>query len=537
MKSKSDQKPASLSKRVQTIYREYPRQYWVLVLGTFIDRLGGALLFPFFTLYLTRKFGIGMTQVGFIFGIFAISSVVGSMVGGALTDRMGRKGMLLFGLVMSGLSSLLMGVVDSLSLFFVVILLVGVLSETGGPAQQAMVADLLPEEKRAQGFGILRVVVNLAVTVGPVLGGLLASRSYMLLFASDAATSLITAGIAFVALKESKRPRPEGEPAQSMAQTFKGYGLVLRDYAYLWFLLASLISVIVYMQMNTSLAVFLRDVHGVTEQGFGYILSLNAIMVVLFQFAITRRITRFRPLIVMTVGTLFYAVGFALYGFVSIYPFFLLAMAVITIGEMLVSPVGQAIVARFAPEEMRGRYMAMYGFSWVIPAAIGPLMAGLVMDNLNPNWVWYGAGILGLVAAAAYYSLEVRVGRSKWAAIDERLRILELLEEGKISAEQAHQKLEGVTEGVWARLTPPVEQAERRKLRIRVSDQTSGVMKVDLHLPMGLVNTVLYLGGRLSTDLEKYDPQHIQELIDRSAEQQAPQQLDVDGERLEVSLE
>ena len=100
--------------QAHAIYDEYPRQFWVLIMGSFIDRLGGALLFPFFTLYITRKFGVGMTTVGVIFGVFSISSVVGSMFGGALSDRLGRKGLLLFGLVMSALSSLVMGSVNDL---------------------------------------------------------------------------------------------------------------------------------------------------------------------------------------------------------------------------------------------------------------------------------------------------------------------------------------------------------------------------------------------------------------------------------------
>ncbi|HBA92292.1 MAG TPA: hypothetical protein DCZ08_11305, partial [Anaerolineaceae bacterium] len=158
----------------------------------FIDRLGGALLFPFFSLYLTRKFQIDMTQVGLIFGLFAISSFIGSMVGGALTDRWGRKSILLFGLSMSGLSSVLMGVIDALPIFMVVTLVVGILSDVAGPAYQSLVADLLPEEKRAQGFGILRVVANLAVVIGPLVGGFLAARSYLILFITDATTSVIT---------------------------------------------------------------------------------------------------------------------------------------------------------------------------------------------------------------------------------------------------------------------------------------------------------------------------------------------------------
>ena len=323
-----------------------------------------------------------------------------------------------------------------------------------------------------------------------------------------------------------------------MAQTFRGYLDVVRDSAFLWFMGASILMVLVYMQMNTTLAVFLRDSHGISAQGFGYILSLNAAMVVLFQFAITRRITKFRPLMVMVAGTLLYALGFAMYGImVSWYGMFLLAMAIITIGEMLVSPVGSAIVARMAPVDMRGRYMAVYGFSWVIPMAFGPLLAGLVMDNFNPAYVWYLAGILGLCAAAAYYFLELRVGKSAWEAVDKRLEILEKLENRQISAEEATSLLEGVSEGSWAKLASPKETVQRQHVRIRVSDLASGIMKVDLRLPLGLVNTVLYVGGHLSPDMENYDTEKLKDLIETLSTHQDKRHLDSDGERLEISID
>jgi MFS family permease len=512
--------------RFRSTYREYPNQFWILVFGTFIDRLGGALLFPFFTLYLTQKFGIGMTQVGFIFGTFAVSSFFGSMIGGALSDKIGRKSMLLFGLVMSAVSSLLMGVIDILALFFIVTLIVGILSDVGGPAQQAIVADLLPEQQRAEGYGILRITVNLAVAIGPVIGGFLATQSYMLLFVSDAVTSLITAAVLYFALKETRRAPAEGEPQQTMTQTFQGYFDVVKDNAFVWFLGASALMVLVYMQMNTTLAVYLRDNHGVTTQGFGYILSLNAAMVVFFQFPITRRISKYRPLIVMTLGTLLYAFGFAMYGFVSLFFFFLVAMVIITIGEMLVSPVSQSIVANLAPEDMRGRYMAVYGFSWMIPIAVGPLLAGLVMDNTNPDWVWYLAGIVGLLAAGGFYWLEWQVGRSRSEAIDERLKIIQQLEGGEITAEQAGRLLEGVNEGSWARLDPPEEAAERRNLRIRVSDAASGAMKSDLHIPVGLVNTLLNAEGSISADLDSYNQADLKDLIAKSAADNSEKRMD-----------
>lgn len=519
------------------VVQEYPGQFWILIAATFIDRLGAAMLFPFFTLYLTRKFEIGMTDVGVLFGIFSLASVAGSMTGGALTDRFGRKGVLIFGLVMSALSSVLMGLTERIELFYAIILLVGVMAEAGGPAQQALVADLLPEEKRASGFGILRVAINLAVAIGPLIGGLLATRSYLLLFVSDAATSVITAIIVYFTLKETWGHAADREGAQSVRQSFSGYRDVLRDSAFIWYLFASILMVLVYIQMNTTLAVYLRDSHGVNERGFSYILSLNATMVVLFQFPITRRVTRYRPLIVMASGTLLYAVGFAMYGVVSAYSLFLVAMAIITVGEMVVSPVGQAIVARLAPEDKRGRYMAMYGFAWVIPTAVGPLLAGLVMDNLNPAWVWYAAGTIGVLTAGVFVMLEQRVGRSRWSAVDERLSILEQLEKGQISAHAASLRLEGVSEGEWARLGHAPPDGVRQHLRIRISNMATGAMKVDLRLPLGLVNTALDVGGQLSAELDGYETEDLRELIGRSAAHEGALHLEVSGERVEVSRE
>jgi MFS family permease len=397
--------------RIRNAYDEYPRQFWVLILCVFIDRLGGALVFPFFTLYITRKFDVGMTEVGLLFGLFSIASVVGSAFGGALADRLGRKGMLIFGLIASAFTSLLMGLVGTIELFFASVLVMGVFAHAGAPAQQAVVADLLPEEKRAQGFGIIRVVANLTITIGPVIGGLLAAQSYLLLFICDAVASTVTAVIVALAIRETMPATAGSEPEQTVAQTFGGYWRVLQNVTFMLFILACFLRSIVAMQMTTTLPVYLRDVHGVSEQGYGYVMSLNAGMVVLFQFAITRRTAGYRPLLVMAVGMLLYAVGFSMYGFVSAYVLFLAAIATLTVGEMMTAPTSQAVAAGLAPEDMRGRYMAVFGFSWVIPAAVGPISAGLIMDNVDPRWVWYATGVVGLVAAGAFALLQLRVGR------------------------------------------------------------------------------------------------------------------------------
>jgi len=394
--------------RLTDTYHEYPRPFWALVGVTFIDRLGGFLLFPFFSLYITQRFGVGMTEVGVLFALFSVSSFVGSMLGGALTDRLGRKGMIIFGLITSSLSSVLLGLVDSLQLFYLIALISGVVTETGSPARQAMVADLLPAHQRTQGFGILRVAFNLSATIGPAIGGILASQSYLALFLSDAVISLITAALVWRVLPETRPQAEPGVEVESVGGSFRGYTVVFRDAIFMAFLGACILMGMTYMNLGATLGVFLRDVRSVPESSYGLLLSLNAVLVVFLQFPITRRIEPYPPMLIMALGAGLYAVGFGLYGFVASMPFFALAIVILTVGEMLVSPVSQALTASMAPEHMRGRYMAVFGFSFGIPFGVGPFLAGLILDNANPNLLWYATGIVGILSALAFLVLHRR---------------------------------------------------------------------------------------------------------------------------------
>jgi MFS family permease len=364
------------------------------------------MLYPFFALYLTQKFDIGMSVVGILFAVFSVSGFVGSALGGALTDRMGRKGVILFSLVLSALSALGMGFAPTLGIFIAVSVIVGTLSSIGGPAHEAVVADLLPEGKRAEGYGIIRVIFNLAVILAPAAAGLLIARSYLLLFIVDAVISLIAAAIVLLALPETKPAAHPSAVPETMSQSFAGYRRVLKDGPFVAFVLVSVMMTLVYMNMNTTLGVFLRDFHGIPEISYGSLISLNAAIVVLFQFWTARRLEKYKPMLMMALGTALYAFGFAMYGFTSTYAFFIVAMVIITIGEMIVSPFQQSLVASFAPEEMRGRYMAIAGLSWGISFAVGPYLAGLIMDHLNPNLLWIASGIIGLLAVSGFIVLD-----------------------------------------------------------------------------------------------------------------------------------
>jgi MFS family permease len=328
--------------------------------------------------------------------------MVGSALGGAAADRMGRKVVLIASLILSSLSALGMGFAPSLEIFVVVVVVVGTLSSIGGPAHEAVVADLLPQEKRAEGFGMIRVIFNMAVIIAPPIAGLLIAHSYLTLFIVDAVISIICAGIVLFALPETKPQGKAHSKPETMKQTFAGYRQVFQDTRFLAFIGVTVMMTLVYMNMNSTLGVFLRDQYALPEVRYGALLSINAILVVLFQFALTRRLQKYKPLLMMAAGSLLYAIGFALYGLVSTFALFIVAMIIITIGEMVVSPFQHSLVANFAPEDMRGRYMAVSGLTWSIAFTIGPYFAGLILDSTHPNLLWAFCGLMGILATLGF---------------------------------------------------------------------------------------------------------------------------------------
>jgi MFS family permease len=221
----------------------------------------------------------------------------------------------------------------------------------------------------------------------------------------DAVISLIAAAVVLIALPETKpAAHPDAVP-ETMKQSFSGYKQVFKNTPFILFIGVTILMTLMYMNMNSTLGVFLRDHRGVPEIGYGTLLSINALIVVVLQFWVTRKLEHFKPLAMMAVGTFLYAIGFAMYGFITGMALFITAMVIITIGEMVVAPFQQALVASFAPEEMRGRYMAVSGMTWGIAFMIGPYFAGLILDSPNPNMLWYISGFIGILATIGYIGL------------------------------------------------------------------------------------------------------------------------------------
>jgi len=215
----------------------------------------------------------------------------------------------------------------------------------------------------------------------------------------------------FYLLMPETKPEPHPDHRhETLFGTFRHYHVVLRDHAFVAFLVACILMGIVYIQMYNSLSVYLRDYHGIQPQAYGFLLTSSAITVIAFQISVMRVIKTRPPFVMMSLGTLFYMIGFGMFAIVSAYGLFVLAVVIITVGEMIVVPTSQALAANFARVDMRGRYMAVFDLTNKVPATVGPAAAGVVLDNYDPNLVWHLGSVLCAISAVCFYVLHARLG-------------------------------------------------------------------------------------------------------------------------------
>jgi MFS family permease len=398
--------------RLRALFAEYPGQFWTLFWGTLIFSAGEGLIFPFLSLYLTEVLGFSMTEVGFMYVAVAGITAASQIVGGMLVDKVGRKPVMLFGLLGGAVPIAAMGLSENLlissagltrlSIIMILIILFGLTGGVYGPASYAMVADLVESENRTRAYSLLRIVQNIGITAGPAVGGFIATRSYLVLFLCSALGSLIYGMIAALWIHETLPNKP-GTTSKATQQPLEGgFGMVLKDRVFITFCALYLISILVYSQMNTTLPVYLKQAFNVNESEFGLMMSLNALMVVLFQYPLSSWINRYEKGYMMAFGVLLYAIGFGMFAFVTVLPLFFLAQAIWTAGEMVTTPISQAFAADISPNTMRGRYLGVYSLIWGVSSGFGPLLGGLVMDSLGGRFIWYGAIIFNLFVMVGF---------------------------------------------------------------------------------------------------------------------------------------
>jgi len=263
----------------------------------------------------------------------------------------------------------------------------------------AIVADLTPKKLLTEAYGVQRVGVNLGWAAGPAVGGYLASfLDYHWLFAAAAAITLFSLPIIFLLFRESFSRRLE-------KANFKAVLSIAKNRSFLAFIIISFLIFLAMGQMLSTLSVFTVDRVGLTAAQYGFLLTTNGILVIIFQYPITRILGRL-PLIRMLVGGgLLYAVGYLMFGWLGGFALAVTAMVIITAGEIVFSPAALSIVGQLSPPRNRGRYMGFFGLGQTFGWMAAPLFGGILLDAFpsEPMAVWGTISAIALIAAAGFY--------------------------------------------------------------------------------------------------------------------------------------
>jgi MFS family permease len=397
--------PLGLLTRLQPLRRRYPPQFWLLFWGMLLNAAAGSMVWPFLTIYVRQQLGVPMTTVALLLTVNAVAGFAGLSVAGPAADRFGRKPVILASLTMQAVAMIAMSFAASLPAWIATMAALGGFGPLFRVGADSTVADLLPPPDRAEGYALLRMISNLGVAVGPALGGFITSLSYDIAFFASAGASLIFAGLVWLRARETL---PSAPPDRARGDG--SYAPVLRDRPFLLFVAVYALSGMSYTILMVLLPVYVKENFGVVESQYGFIMATNAAMVVAFQFAVTRRTSRWPPLLALALGSLFYASGTGSVALGSTFWGFWLSMVVLTVGEMIMVPTSTTLTANLAPPEMRGRYMGLYTLTWGISLGLGPVVGGLLNDRVSPQATWIGAAGLALLAAGGFAAL-TRSGR------------------------------------------------------------------------------------------------------------------------------
>lgn len=385
----------------------YSRQFWLLFWGTLINSAGGSMVWPFLTVYMRQHLDVPLTSITLLFTLNSAAGLIATSIAGPAVDRFGRKIAMTLSLAGSCAVYGAMNLAHTLPAWALLMTALGVIWPLYRVGADAMVADMIEPERRPGAYALLRVVSNLGIAVGPMIGGFLSTLSYAYAFTAGATANFIFLVLVLAAVRETL---PQRRPAERSPHDDGGYGPVLRDLSFVAFCAIYVVATMPSSIMMTLLAVYAKENFGVPESQYGFIMATNALMVVLFQYSVTRRSERHPPLRVLTLGALLYAAGVGSVPLGRSFPAFVLSMAILTAGELLLVPTATALAANLAPVEMRGRYMGLFGVTWNIGFGIAPVLGGLLNDHLAPAATWYGGLVLGLIAAAGFHLLARRRG-------------------------------------------------------------------------------------------------------------------------------
>jgi MFS family permease len=389
-------------KSIKTLFEGLPPTYWLIWLGPLVNRLGGFVI-PFLALYLTAQRSIPVSRAALIVSLFGAGSFIAQLTGGEMTDRLGRRPVMLMSFFVTPIFMVMLGLAQNILLISIATFVVGFFTDLYRPAVGAAIADLVPPESRTRAYGYNYWAINLGAAVAPLLAGLIAEHNYLILFIADALTTALCGLIVLLGIRET---RPAEAHHASHAPLRERISQLQRAPILLGFSLITLFFGMIYTQGNVTLPLDMQS-HGLGPQLYGTAIAVNGFLIILVTIPISNMAAKWRRFETIAVSAVLMGLGFGFTALATNLPLFALSVVIWTLGEIAATSVAPAIIADLSPVDLRGLYQGIFGSAWGLAYFLGPLVGGWIFDRLGSDILWLLCLVLGIIIAICYYALRV----------------------------------------------------------------------------------------------------------------------------------
>ncbi|WP_291110258.1 MDR family MFS transporter [Flavobacterium sp. UBA6195] len=381
-------------------FRGFSREIWILTLITFINR-AGTMVLPFLSKYLKEDLHFSYSQVGWIMVSFGCGSILGSWLGGKLSDKIGFYKIMIFSLLTSGIAFFGLQFVTSFEGLLVAMFFIMVIADMFRPAMFVSLGAYAKPENRTRALTLVRLAINLGFAAGPALGGLLImSVGYKGLFWVDGATCILAILIFWIKVKEKKKSKytDKEHPGEVLTHS------VFKDIPFWIFLIGTLITGILFFQLFTTIPLYHKEQFNLSEFQTGLLLTLNGVLVFFLEMPIVSYIEKhnINKLKVITYGCLAMAISIYLLLVNNWAGILIIMMIFMTFAEMFAFPFSNSFAMSRAPKGHEGRYMAIFTMSYSLAHILSAKTGMEIIDRFGYQTNWFFMGTLGAIGVLLF---------------------------------------------------------------------------------------------------------------------------------------
>ena len=377
-------------------FKGFSREIWILTLMTFINR-AGTMVLPFLSKYLKEDLHFSYSQVGWIMVCFGTGSMLGSWLGGKLSDKIGFYKIMIFSLFTSGVAFFILQYITSFIGLCISMFAIMTIADMFRPAMFVSLGAYAKKENRTRALTLVRLAINLGFAAGPAMGGLIIMNiGYRGLFWVDGATCILAILIFWLNVKEKKKSSYIDKEHPDDVLTHS----VFKDKPFWIFLATTTITGILFFQVFTTIPLYHKEQFGLTEFQTGLLLMMNGLLIFFLEMPIVSYVERkqLNKVKIVTYGAIAMTISLFLMLINTWVGILTIMMLFMTFGEMFAFPFSNSFAMSRAPKGHEGRYMAIFTMSYSL-AHISSAKIGMeIIEYYGYQANWLFMGLLGIVS-------------------------------------------------------------------------------------------------------------------------------------------